>query len=164
MSRAITVASGRHVDEGEDAFIAGLMRDIGMIVLGPFIAARGQPLRRQDPPIDVLHRERELIGFDHCWVGERLGEKWRLPDGIRLVLARHHRIPPGLAPEQVRLLAAVRLAERLAYASRIGVLPDHPFDARIDPLLIQGAGLDAGQFQTLMQQLPGVIAGSDLDV
>ena len=164
MARAIAVAAGLGPDEGEEAFVGGLMRDIGMLVLGPFLAQAGHILRRRDGDGDIIQRERELIGYDHCWISERIGEKWRLPQGIRLVLGRHHRPPPGLAAEQVRLLAAVRLAERLAYASRIGVIPDHPFEVRIDSQLIQGAGLDAGHFQSLMQQLPGVIAGADLNV
>lgn len=164
MARAIANAAGRPAEEAEEAFVAGLMRDIGMLVLGPFLARAGHVLRRSEPQVDLVQRERTLIGYDHCWLGERLGEKWRLPGSIRLVLSRHHRITPGLPEDQVRVLATIRLAERLAYASRIGVLPDHPFDARIDPLLIQSAGLDAGGFQGLMQHLPGVIAGSDLDV
>ena len=164
MARAISVAAGRPPDESEDAFIAGLIRDIGMLVLGPFLAQAGHSLRRQDGDSDIIQRERELIGYDHCWVGERVGEKWRLPHTIRLALARHHRVPPGLTPDQACLLAAVRLAERLAYTSRIGVLPDHPFDSRIDPMLIQDAGLNAAHFQGLMQQLPTVIAGADMNV
>ena len=164
MARAVALAGGRSAEEAEDVFIAGLMRDIGMLVVGPFLARTGTTLRRGDTVKDIVQRERDLIGYDHCWAGERLGAKWRLPDAIRLVLARHHRVAPGMADDQVRLLASIRLAERLAYASRIGVIPDHPFDARIDPLLIQSAGLDAARFQGLMQHLPGIIAGADLNV
>ncbi len=164
MARAISAAGGCSPDAVEDAFVAGLMRDIGMLVLGPFLFNAGHALRHQDPPMDILQRERDLIGYDHCWIGERLGEKWRLPDGIRLVLSRHHRVPPGLSPEPLRLLAAVRLAERLAYASHIGVQVDHPFDAHIDATLLQAAGLDGPAFQALMQRLPSVIAGANLNV
>lgn len=158
MARAVAQVNGAGGEEAEDHFLCGLMRDAGMLVLGPFLAQRGLRLRRTDEPVDLLQRERVLIGFDHCWVGDRIGAVWRLPLFLRLALGRHHRA--AIDPIQARMLAAIRLAERLAYASRIGVVPDHPFESRVEPTMIAEAGLDAPRFQQLMQRLPAVIQGA----
>jgi HD-like signal output (HDOD) protein len=163
IARTIAQQAGVANDECEEYFLAALMRDIGILALGPFLAKRGQRLVRDREP-DVQARERAALGFDHCWVGERLGERWRLPPRLRLALARHHRLTPDLIEEDARLVAGVHLADSLASASRIGLLADHPFDVRVDPPLIQAAGLDGASFQALIQRLPSVILAAETQV
>ena len=44
------------------------------------VAQRCASLRRVSKgPTDILLLERELIGYDHCWVGAKLAERWNLP-------------------------------------------------------------------------------------
>jgi HD-like signal output (HDOD) protein len=131
-----------------------------MLVLGPFLRRRNVTLKRVPGEHDILAMERQELGFDHCWVGERVAEKWRLPQGLRLAIAKHHRIPTTASAGDLRQLAAVRLAERLVYAAGVGVLSDHPFDQHIDGLLIQAAGLDPQSFQRLMGEIPRLVSGA----
>lgn len=159
VSRAIGLRNGAGKDDAEEYFAAGLLRDVGMLVLGPFLRRRNVVLRRVVGVQDILATERQELGFDHCWVGDRVAEKWRLPPGLRLAIAKHHRIPTTALAKDLRQLAAVRLAERLVYAAGVGVLPDHPFDQYIDGLLIQAAGLDAISFQGLMTEIPRLVSG-----
>jgi HD-like signal output (HDOD) protein len=162
LSRDIAKLSGVGKDDAEEFFLAGLMRDVGMLVLGPLLARNGVVLRKiEGGNEDILSRERQLIGFDHSWVGERVAEKWRLPANLALAIGKHHRIPGTLAEAQLKQLAIVRLAERLAYSAGAGVLPDHPFDARIDPQLLKLAGLTAASFQTLIAQVPAIVAKAE---
>ncbi len=163
LAKAIAQRNGSSRDESEEYFVAGLLRDIGMLVLGPFLAQHQAPLRRTaEGEHDILRRERELLGWDHCWAGEKVAERWSLPEGLRLVIGHHHRIPPDASVKLLRQLASVRLAERLTYAAAIGLLKDHPFDHQIDPLLIQAAGLTAPKFGELVKDMPEIVAKSDL--
>lgn len=167
LARAVGMRNGSRPEEAEEYFAAGLLRDIGMLVLGPFLIQRKVQLRalgEGEGETDILRRERQAIGHDHCWVGDRVGEKWSLPPVIRLCIAHHHRIPPSATPAQLRLLASVRLAERLGYALGIGVAKDHPFESRPDPLLIQASGLDHHRFQELVQQVPEVVKSVDMNL
>ncbi|GDY14184.1 metal-dependent phosphohydrolase [Planctomycetota bacterium] len=148
----------------EEWFVAALLRDVGMLVLGPFLAKADIKLRA-DPDraeIDILRRERQVLGYDHCWVGERIGERWKLPEPLRLCIARHHRIPTDVSASTMRQLAAVRIAERIGYAAGIGLLKDHPFDAHIDGMLIHAAGLNAESFSQLMKRVPAVVSSSEM--
>ena len=43
--------------------------------------------------IDIIDRERSLIGYDHGWVGERVCSKWKLPKSLTVVIGKHHRVP-----------------------------------------------------------------------
>lgn len=164
LARAVGMRNGSRPEEAEEYFAAGLLRDIGMLVLGPFMTQRKVSLRAVDEgESDILRRERQAIGHDHCWVGDRVAEKWSLPPVIRLCIAHHHRIPPTATPAQLRLLASVRLAERLGYSLGIGVVKDHPFESRPDPLLIQASGLDHQRFQELVKQVPEVVKSVDMN-
>jgi HD-like signal output (HDOD) protein len=162
LARDIAKRTGVSKDDAEEYFVAGLLRDVGMLVLGPFLAKHGIQLRRDHlQDADILYRERRAIGFDHCWVGDRLAEKWRLPAGLTMAIGKHHRIPTSASAKDLRQLAAVRVAERLVYAAGIGVLADHPFDSRLDGVLIHTAGLDQAAFQKLMADVPGILAAAD---
>jgi HD-like signal output (HDOD) protein len=162
LARDIAKRCGIDKDEAEEFFLAGLMRDVGMLVLGPILAKNNVALRKQSGnKDDILTRERRAIGFDHCWAGERVADKWRLPADLALAIGKHHRIPSLLSDQQMKRLATVRLAERLAYAASAGVTNDHPFDAHIDGVLLQAVGLSAALFQTFMAEAPAIVAKAD---
>lgn len=161
VARAIGLRNGAGRDDAEEYFVAGLLRDVGMLVLGPFLKRRGVQLRGgEGGVIDIMVLERQALGFDHCWVGDRVSEKWRLPEALRLAIARHHRIPTTADARMLRQLAAVRLAERLVYAAGTGLLPNHPFDHHVDGVLIQATGLDIAAFQALMGDMPRLLSGA----
>jgi HD-like signal output (HDOD) protein len=162
LARAIALQAGVSKDEAEDYFLGGMMRDVGMLVSGTLMAKYHITLRK-DPSAegDVLDRERALMGFDHSWVGSQIAEKWRLPASLTMTIGKHHRTPSGITPAEIQRLATIRLAERLAYHTSSGLLPDHPFETRIDGALITAACLDAAQFQKFVTEIPGLVASAE---
>lgn len=162
LARAVALRTGVGKDEAEEYFLGGLMRDVGMLVIGALMAKHQVKLRR-DPEAqgDLIVRERALIGFDHAWVGSQIAEKWRLPANLAMVIGKHHRIPNGISPEETRRLATIRFAERLAYHTGAGLMPDHPFETRIDAVLIGAAGLDAAKFQAFMAEAQRIVASAE---
>jgi len=162
LARDIARRCGVDRDISEEYFLAGLMRDVGKLVLGPILAKGGVKLRKQaGNKDDILTRERRAVGFDHCWAGERVADKWGLPPDLVLAIGKHHRIPSLLSDQEMKRLATIRLAERLAYAAGAGVVSDHPFDVHIDGVLLQAVGLSAALFQTFMTEAPGIVAKAD---
>ena len=97
LARDIAKRCGVDKDEAEEFFLAGLMRDVGMLVLGPIMAKNNVALRKQTgTKDDILTRERRAVGFDHCWAGERVADKWRqaVADGEPARLRQHGRLDP----------------------------------------------------------------------
>lgn len=160
VARAVGQRNGAGPDLAEEFFAAGLLRDIGMLILSPFLARSGVRLRKADDA-DVLLAERRAIGFDHGWVGDRLAEKWQLPPALRACIARHHRDPANDSEESARHLGALRLAERLVYAAGVGMLPDHPFPTQVDARTVKRAGLDATRFAALCAEVPVLVKDTD---
>jgi HD-like signal output (HDOD) protein len=107
------------MEQQDLAYTAGLLHDIGRLAL---LVARpeeyaGLLKAANDESIDVLDRERELFGMDHCEAGRQLAELWHLPKEFHVIAGRHHDAPTS---SEVDLLFLVhlgcRFADTLGYA------------------------------------------------
>ncbi len=75
-----------------DAFTAGLLHDIGKIVLLQYM---GEDFEQaialsKKRPCELNIAEKELLGVDHGQIGAWLAENWLLPRSISEVLQYHH--------------------------------------------------------------------------
>ncbi len=95
----------------EEAFIAALMQDIGMLALERSLGPTyGAVLDAAEGDHDRLpNAERESLGFDHAEAGARLGERWRLPEQLTLPIRHHHDRRPRPTAQQT-LVDVVALA------------------------------------------------------
>ena len=94
------------------AFTAGLLHDVGKIVLGTFIEVDAQPILdlayRDRVPFDVA--ERCVLSMDHAEAGAEVLDRWNLPAELVEVVRRHHQ------PETV---AGDRLAVDLVHTADV---------------------------------------------
>lgn len=75
----------------EDAFLAGLLHDIGIILIDQHVHDDFQQVIKSLSHGDALADiEREIMGFDHCQLGERIAEEWRFPVPARAAIRHHH--------------------------------------------------------------------------
>ena len=113
--------------QAEDAFMAGLLHDIGRIAL---VAELGMRYRDDilDPAVQAslpLHdREAAVLGFDHRALGARLMVGWGLPGFLADVAERHH--DTCLAPVAGNIVAAVALADTCATLLGCNLAADLP--------------------------------------
>ncbi len=116
------VAQESRAADPEEAFVAGVLHDIGkVVVLLNQPEQYGRILReRGAAPHDSVVVERSILGFDHTEVGQLLLEKWQLPKDLQLVV-RHHHAPPtdSAADDLVRIVAVGNLLSH-----RCGSQPD----------------------------------------
>ena len=98
------------------AYTAGLLHDIGKVILDQHIADI-QPLFYRTMYDQNLHTdscvlERDLFGIDHCQAGLILTEEWSLPDIIKDVILFHH--SPGSAENNRKMINLIYLADVFA--------------------------------------------------
>ena len=86
----------------DEAFTAGILHDIGRLVLaqyvpGPFDRALDQALERGAAMEAV---ETDVFGYDHAQLGAALTQRWNLPIEICTAIAGHHdlTVDPAEAP------------------------------------------------------------------
>jgi HD-like signal output (HDOD) protein/ActR/RegA family two-component response regulator len=99
---------------GEDAFMAGLLHDIGKLVLALELPhAFGDALRRsREERIPLVEAEFDEYGLTHAEVGAYLLGLWGLPYPIVEAVAHHHQ-PRAVAQRGFDALAAVYIAAEL---------------------------------------------------
>ncbi len=90
------------------AFTAGLVHDIGKLLLDRLLQRQIEQLPPSVEARALLVAERSLLGFDHAQAGAALGEAWNFPPDLVEAIGRHHE-PPRDAPALVRVVAAANL-------------------------------------------------------
>jgi putative nucleotidyltransferase with HDIG domain len=138
------------------AYTAGLLHDIGKVVLDQYIAGAYPMLYRefQDRQSEIIEVENRVLGMDHTRVGELLAKKWSLPASLTNAIRFHHR--PEENSSDDALTTIVYLADLLMSRFHTGLelermgtehLADHL--SRLD--------LSTGQFNELVDLIPGTV-------
>ena len=144
----------------EEAFIGGLLHDIGKSVMGVKFPERYSALLRTvyNEGGDGLALELDTFGFDHAMVGEALVQRWNLAPSLQQA-ARWHHDPVQADPDHLPLAAIVALANRLALQQKAGIG---------DPAHLEAAALQAMDIlhlgpEALESHLEGVRAAIEQD-
>ncbi|HMN40980.1 MAG TPA: HDOD domain-containing protein [Phycisphaerales bacterium] len=142
----------------DEAFLAGLIHDIGIIVEIQYdrqrlieVIGRAQPGPDGAPVGDWLAAETEIFGATHQDFGQGLCEKWKFPKNFALVTGYHHR-PMELAKEIRTLVCIVHVADKIA-----STCPGFRMDvknANVDPAVLESLKLTPDALQQIMQKLP----------
>ncbi|MDY0109679.1 MAG: HDOD domain-containing protein [Candidatus Krumholzibacteria bacterium] len=125
--------------ERHRAFTAGVVHDIGKLLLDRPLRDGLEQLPSSLDYEGLLAAERQLLGFDHAQAGAALAESWNFPVDLVAVIAEHH----GAGNEN-RLAALITAADLLA--SQRGHDGGAPVvdDAALEDALTS-AGLDPDQ-------------------
>ena len=137
-ARAIALAETKNARTAEAAFTAGLLHDIGKLVLAGNLPEMYDTVQKLKTSKRITAREAELeiLGTTHAELGACLLATWGLPLPILEAIACHHE--PARSDEKgFSLLAAVHAANAFSQENLAGDAPrDH-----IDIVYFQQAGL-----------------------
>ncbi len=112
---AHTIAREVKFDHFEEAFIAGLLQDLGVIVL--LQSLRTDYVKVLEQAVDAHGKlrmlEQQELDIDHTQVGQALAEKWNLPP-ILTAAIKGHEDPDETVPEFQQLVRSVALGAKAA--------------------------------------------------
>ncbi len=106
----------KHPDE---AFIYGLLHDVGKLILGEFMAekmARVADLCSTNP-LTWSQAEKEIVGVDHAEMGARLAQQWQLSPELIDAIKGHHNLDKCENPDHRFTAALMGLADHICYES-----------------------------------------------
>ena len=115
----------------DQAFVAGLLHDMGKIVLNTYMNDKFEDViqKVEKDSVPFMVAEQQILGFDHAVVGARVAEKWNLPAELVEAIANHH--TPSEAKCNPKLTSVVHVADAATMSMGIGLGGDgmlYPFD------------------------------------
>jgi len=107
--------------EVDDAFIAGLIHDVGKLVIEICFKEESSKISgivEKRSMVWIRDVEEEVMDIDHSRVGFWLIKKWALPENLSAVTRFHHK--PLLARQSAPLVHVVHVADIIARSLRVG--------------------------------------------
>ena len=134
----------------EEMFTAGLLHDLGRVVLRIRFAAVYDRVATAGSDVPLIVRERDAFGVDHAQAGSWLGESWALPQSIVDATRLHHDEIASGTPLEGPVI--INLANRLVHWTDVeqGVLAPEA-----EALLDGANGLSFGACVEIAAQLQG---------
>lgn len=138
------LATQCNVLDSERLFVAGLLRDIGHLVMYLRVPIPTQQalLRCQQEDKPLYHVERQLIGCDYAQVAGELMRVWQLPASLQSALA--HQLAPSEAPDFALEAAIIHVAGAITDAATSRITPD--------PAVWQITGLSPDDLEPIKQE------------
>ena len=138
----------------EEAFLAGLIHDAGILV---WLQAHPDTFmsicdRQKQTQGDFCQIEREISGVDHQMLGMALAESWRFPRSCQLAAGYHHR-PTALAQDHRLLVSLVFLADTICCQQNFGFNLTARHQTTADANLEQ-FGINQGMIDSVVQAMP----------
>ncbi|MFX0203308.1 MAG: HDOD domain-containing protein [Candidatus Hodarchaeota archaeon] len=138
--------------KGEDAFLAGTLHDIGMIVENQvvqdlFLQVCEAYKNREKP---LIQYEKEVIGTHHSSVGYLLAREWKLPFAVQEAIKNHHSILNDISPSSITGIIQIAdyIISKLNYPAILGM------EETLSPFLENHMEEMMGEYKTLIRDLP----------
>ena len=146
------VAERIFTQKGEDAFLCGILHDIGLIVEDQVVPDLFREFCRTCNPEKQLITEQEyfIMGTDHQTIGALLAMDWRLSDDIRQGIRQHHDFMADVAPES--LSGILQISEYLIFRLKVSAFPEVTM-ALSPPLLLHMKG-NIREYRAIAEDLP----------
>ena len=122
-------------ERGENAYAAGLLHDIGIIVENQFLEKEFTDIlhKTEQEKINLSKAESEVLGYTHTDIGKMLTEHWSFPEELVVAIGNHHH--PDKAPQEFSRFASILyIADYLCQERGIGY-SDAPY---FDPGVFRG--------------------------
>ena len=140
------VAESAGID-GNLLFTAGLLHDIGKVILGQVEPQPVPRVFRNPSDADSMGREQAAFGCTHAEVGAELLERWKLPAQLAVAVRHHH--DPKSAQGLARIAACVALGNLISHSELHPQILERPeFKESLDLL-----GLSKGELKHWAERL-----------
>lgn len=130
------IAERIFVKKGEDAYLCGILHDIGLIVEDQLVPDQFDKFCRSLEPENhsITDHERLIIGTDHPTIGRLLCEKWGLNRQISQGIGQHHEVLGEVEPGS--LAGMLQISEYLISRLQYSAFPEATPKLASPPLLV----------------------------
>jgi len=143
----------------ENAFLCGLIHDIGMIIedqLEPELFMMACNAYKSGEK-SIIQYEKEHIGTDHAKVGFQLARDWKLPLSVLNGIQQHHLNNNKIKPEE--LTGIIQIADYLIY--RQNVTPIEGMQGNLSQTLLLHMRKNIQEYKAIALDLPEELAKAE---
>ena len=135
------------------AYTAGLLHDIGKVVLDQYIISAYPLFYRNlfEENKSFSDSEKRILGIDHTEVGTELARKWSFPESLIDTIRHHHK--PDKATQHLELINIVYLADLLMSRFHSG-LELECLDTQKLSVRLETIGLTLDRFPDIVDIIP----------
>ncbi|MEW6326760.1 MAG: HDOD domain-containing protein [Thermodesulfobacteriota bacterium] len=139
----------------EEAFVAGLLHDVGKVILGECALEQFERIMRKiiEEGKGVVQAEEEVFGYHHGQVGAWVAEAWRLPPLLKDVILCHHQ--PSEAAVDPMMVSLAHVAD--AICNMLGLGCGTGLANRIAPGALSLLQISTKQVDNVIGVLPEII-------
>ena len=107
--------------KGENMYVAGLLHDIGIIVIDQFLHSKLRRILKKvnNEKNNLIKIENNDLGFNHTDICMALAKDWGFPDEIAFAMGNHHE-PDKVDDDYVRIAGTIFIADYVTQTKNIG--------------------------------------------
>lgn len=138
--------------KGENAFLCGILHDVGMIVedqVAEDMFLKSCRAYKQNSK-SITDYEREILGTDHCEVGYLLAQDWNVPEEVQEGIAHHHEKLSDVLPSSVTGITQISIY----IVTKMNYPPMNGLDAVISTPLAAHIRENMDEYKALARDLP----------
>lgn len=145
------LAQALHYSSAEEAYVSGLLHDMGKLILDQFVLSDYSLIVDfvQRYKMQLWQGEEKLIGIDHARVGGLIAERWNFPVTLVDAIRYHH--TPSFARINQRLPAIVNLAN--SFASEYQLVSSDLISFQIHPESLNILRIDDAKVEKLKTEM-----------
>ncbi len=162
------LAKNLNISNSEEAFTAGLLHDMGKILLGTFVEIDDEPIKNlvATEGLSFNEAERQVLGIDHAEAAAELLQYWKLPENV-VAAARWHHSPDQAEEKHRDIVDLVHVADILCIRMGWGIGTDGPLyclnseaedrlgvDAELEDIVTDKVGAAIDDMQSILYGKP----------
>jgi HD-like signal output (HDOD) protein len=129
----------------EGAFVAGLMHDVGRLLVALSLSEKyDRILQLRSTGRLYLDCEQEVLGFTHPELSADALAVWKLPEPIRMAVRYHHSPSSDNSPKkpgEIPLSRIINAANQYVNSTGVSILPENGAD-EADPAAVEALGMN----------------------
>lgn len=140
-----------HYKDPETAFTAGLLRDVGKLMIHEYVGAKYEEILNlvNTEGVSFCRAEEQVLGFNHNHIGSAVANKWNFPTILVDAIKYHHNIKEAIQNgcEDIKLISIVHLADTITMMLGNGIGNDG---------MMYNIELQALEYLNIPQQAAGI--------